>query len=133
MADSVKKTNCIGRCCRPAISHRHPYGPANDNHHSEVVNAFTTVYRIAYELVKLKIPVLPRILSEFAHRNTGTDIHPAAEIGVPFMIDHSTGIVIGATAVIGNNVSIYQGVTLGALQVTKDWQKQSVIQRLKTM
>lgn len=79
-----------------------------------------TVYRIAHELVKLDIPVLPRILSEFAHRNTGTDIHPAAVIGVPFMIDHSTGIVIGATSVIGNNVSIYQGVTLGALQVAKE-------------
>ncbi len=79
-----------------------------------------TVYRIAHELVKLQIPVLPRILSEFAHRNTGTDIHPAAIIGVPFMIDHSTGIVIGATAVIGNNVSVYQGVTLGALQVAKE-------------
>ena len=79
-----------------------------------------TVYRIAHELVKLKIPVLPRILGEFAHRNTGTDIHPAAKIGVPFMIDHSTGIVIGATAIIGNNVSIYQGVTLGALQVAKE-------------
>ncbi len=78
-----------------------------------------TVYRIAHELVKLNVPVLPRILSEFAHRNTGTDIHPAAVIGVPFMIDHSTGIVIGATTVIGNNVSIYQGVTLGALQVSK--------------
>jgi serine O-acetyltransferase len=78
-----------------------------------------TVYRIAHELVKLDVPVLPRILSEFAHRNTGTDIHPGAEIGVPFMIDHSTGIVIGATTVIGNNVSIYQGVTLGALQVAK--------------
>lgn len=79
-----------------------------------------TVYRISHELVNLKIPVLPRILSEFAHRNTGTDIHPSAEIGVPFMIDHSTGIVIGATTVIGNNVSVYQGVTLGALQVAKD-------------
>jgi serine O-acetyltransferase len=79
-----------------------------------------TVYRIAHELVKLKIPVLPRILSEFAHRNTGSDINPGAVIGVPFMIDHSTGIVIGATTVIGNNVSIYQGVTLGALQVAKE-------------
>lgn len=79
-----------------------------------------TVYRIAHQLVNLNIPILPRILSEFAHRNTGTDIHPAAIIGVPFMIDHSTGIVIGATAVIGDNVSIYQGVTLGALQVAKE-------------
>ena len=79
-----------------------------------------TVYRIAHQLVKLDVPILPRILSEFAHRNTGTDIHPGAVIGVPFMIDHSTGIVIGVTAVIGNNVSIYQGVTLGALQVAKE-------------
>lgn len=78
------------------------------------------VYRIAHRLTELKVPVLPRILSENAHRNTGTDIHPAAQIGVPFMIDHSTGIVIGATAVIGKNVSIYQGVTLGALQVAKE-------------
>lgn len=78
------------------------------------------VYRIAHQLTLLKVPVLPRILSEYAHRNTGTDIHPAARIGVPFMIDHSTGIVIGATAIIGNNVSIYQGVTLGALQVAKE-------------
>lgn len=78
------------------------------------------VYRFAHRLTELEVPVLPRILSEYAHRNTGTDIHPAAQIGVPFMIDHSTGIVIGATAVIGNNVSIYQGVTLGALQVAKE-------------
>ncbi len=78
-----------------------------------------TVYRISHELVNLEIPVLPRILSGFAHRNTGTDIHPNARIGVPFMIDHSTGIVIGATTVIGDNVSVYQGVTLGALQVAK--------------
>ncbi|WP_428667097.1 serine O-acetyltransferase [Runella sp.] len=78
------------------------------------------VYRIAHRLTELNVPVLPRILSEYAHRNTGTDIHPAAQIGVPFMIDHSTGIVIGATSIIGNNVSIYQGVTLGALQVAKE-------------
>lgn len=78
-----------------------------------------TVYRIAHELVNLDVPILPRILSEYAHRNTGTEIHPSAQIGVPFMIDHSTGIVIGATSIIGNNVSIYQGVTLGALQVSK--------------
>ena len=78
------------------------------------------VYRIAHRLTELSVPVLPRILSENAHRNTGTDIYPAARIGVPFMIDHSTGIVIGDTSVIGNNVSVYQGVTLGALQVAKE-------------
>ena len=78
------------------------------------------VYRIANKLTQLQIPILPRILSEHAHGRTGVDIHPNATIGVPFMIDHGTGIVIGATSVIGKNVSIYQGVTLGASQVNKN-------------
>ena len=78
------------------------------------------VYRIANKLTQLQIPILPRILSEHAHGRTGVDIHPNAKIGVPFMIDHGTGIVIGATSVIGKNVSIYQGVTLGASQVNKN-------------
>lgn len=78
------------------------------------------VYRIAHRLSQLNIPILPRILSEHAHGKTGVDIHPAAIIGVPFVIDHGTGIVIGATSIIGKNVSIYQGVTLGASQVNKD-------------
>jgi len=78
------------------------------------------VYRISNKLTRLKIPILPRILSEHAHGKTGVDIHPGATIGVPFMIDHGTGIVIGATSVIGNNVCIYQGVTLGASQVNKE-------------
>lgn len=77
------------------------------------------VYRIAHRLSELGIPILPRILAEHAHGKTGIDIHPSAVIGVPFFIDHGTGIVIGATSVIGRNVSIYQGVTLGALQVSK--------------
>ena len=78
------------------------------------------VYRIANKLTRLQIPILPRVLSEYAHGKTGVDIHPNATIGVPFMIDHGTGIVIGATSIIGKNVSIYQGVTLGASQVSKD-------------
>ena len=78
------------------------------------------VYRIAHRLSQLNIPILPRILSEHAHGKTGVDIHPAAVIGVPFVIDHGTGIVIGATSIIGKNVCIYQGVTLGASQVNKD-------------
>ncbi len=78
------------------------------------------VYRIANQLSRLSIPILPRILSEHAHGKTGIEIHPSARIDVPFFIDHGTGIVIGATTVIGKNVSIYQGVTLGALQVSKD-------------
>jgi len=78
------------------------------------------VYRIANRLSQLEIPILPRILSEHAHGKTGVDIHPNAVIGVPFVIDHGTGIVIGATSIIGKNVCIYQGVTLGASQVNKE-------------
>lgn len=78
------------------------------------------VYRIANELQKLNIPVLPRLFSEYAHKKTGIDIHPGAKIGKSFCIDHGTGIVIGETSTIGNNVKIYQGVTLGALSVAKE-------------
>ena len=73
------------------------------------------VNRIAHELYKLKVPIIPRMMTEHAHSCTGIDIHPGAEIGKYFFIDHGTGIVIGETTVIGNNVKIYQGVTLGAL------------------
>lgn len=78
-----------------------------------------TIYRIAHELYLLKLPILPRILAEYAHELTGIDIHPGAKIGSPFFIDHGTGIVIGETTVIGKNVKLYQGVTLGALSVDK--------------
>ncbi len=74
----------------------------------------TAVYRLAHELYLKKIPYIPRIMTEFAHEKTGIDIHPGATIGEGFCIDHGTGVVIGETAVIGNNVRIYQGVTLGA-------------------
>ena len=77
-------------------------------------------YRIANALERLSIPLLPRMITEYAHRNTGIDIHPRATIGSPFSIDHGTGIVIGETATIGNNVKLYQGVTLGALSVDKN-------------
>lgn len=77
------------------------------------------IYRIAHELYLLKVPIIPRIMSEHAHQITGIDIHPGAKIGSPFFIDHGTGIVIGETTVIGKNVKIYQGVTLGALSVDK--------------
>ncbi|MCA0236928.1 MAG: serine O-acetyltransferase [Bacteroidetes bacterium] len=77
------------------------------------------LYRIAHLLHQLGAPLLPRVFSEYVHGKTGIDIHPAATIGRSFFIDHGTGVVIGATAVIGNNVKIYQGVTLGALQVDK--------------
>lgn len=78
-----------------------------------------TIYRIAHELYLLKLPILPRILAEYAHELTGIDIHPGAKIGSPFFIDHGTGIVIGETTIIGKNVKLYQGVTLGALSVDK--------------
>lgn len=78
------------------------------------------VHRFAHELLVLRTPLLPRVLSELAHRETGIDIHPGARIGSPFVIDHGTGIVVGQTTRIGNRVKIYQGVTLGALSVTKD-------------
>ena len=81
------------------------------------------VYRISHELYLMNVPVLPRIISEYAHGKTGVDIHPGATIGESFFIDHGTGTVIGETAVIGNNVKIYQGVTLGAMFVKKSLAK----------
>ena len=90
----------------------------------EVVRAYPgfyalCFYRLAHELHQLHVPLLPRILTEYAHSKTGIDIHPAALIKGYFMIDHGTGIVIGETTVIGRNVKIYQGVTLGALSINK--------------
>ncbi|MDR0435228.1 MAG: serine O-acetyltransferase [Propionibacteriaceae bacterium] len=76
------------------------------------------VYRLAHELYLLDVPLIPRVMSEYAHSLTGIDIHPGASIGRHFMIDHGTGIVIGETAVIGDRVKIYQGVTIGALSTT---------------
>lgn len=76
-------------------------------------------YRIAHSLAGSGVPLLPRMITEFAHRETGIDIHPGARIGSPFSIDHGTGIVIGETTEIGKNVKLYQGVTLGALSVNK--------------
>jgi len=79
----------------------------------------TAVYRMAHQLHGSGVPVLPRVLGELAHRATGIDIHPGARIGSDFAIDHGTGVVIGETAVIGARVRLYQGVTLGALVVSK--------------
>lgn len=80
----------------------------------------TYAYRISHQLWTQKVKILPRVISEYAHSKTGIDIHPGATIGKSFFIDHGTGIVIGETTVIGNNVKIYQGVTLGALNVSKE-------------
>ena len=80
------------------------------------------VYRIAHFLYKSGVPIIPRIMSEHVHGKTGIDIHPGATIGESFFIDHGTGVVVGETCIIGNNVKIYQGVTLGALSVKKNLQ-----------
>lgn len=79
-----------------------------------------TSYRIAHALYHLGVPLIPRIITEMAHSETGIDIHPRAHIGEKFFMDHGTGIVIGGTSIIGNNVKIYQGVTLGAKSFPKD-------------
>ncbi len=79
-----------------------------------------TIYRIANTLVKLNVPFIPRMMSEWAHKQTGIDIHPGANIGHHFFIDHGTGVVIGQTCDIGNHVKLYQGVTLGALSFPTD-------------
>ncbi|SIS69404.1 serine O-acetyltransferase [Chryseobacterium ureilyticum] len=80
----------------------------------------TYVYRISHQLWSQEVKILPRVISEYAHSKTGIDIHPGAVIGESFFIDHGTGIVIGETTIIGNHVKIYQGVTLGALNVSKE-------------
>src|SRR5262249_49564020 len=79
-----------------------------------------TIYRIAHELLVLNVPLIPRMMTEYAHSRTGIDIHPGARIGQGFFIDHGTGVVIGETCDIGNNVKLYQGVTLGALSFPRD-------------
>lgn len=80
------------------------------------------VYRISHVLHENDMPLIPRMMSEYAHRLTGIDIHPGAVIGSPFFIDHGTGVVIGESTIIKNKVKVYQGVTLGALQVSKEMQ-----------
>ena len=92
--------------------------PAAQNN-GEVISCYPairalTCYRISHELYRLDVPLIPRIISELAHSETGIDIHPGAQIGEYFTIDHGTGVVIGATCIIGNHVKLYQGVTLGA-------------------
>ena len=91
----------------------------------EVVMAYpglyaVTIHRLAHVLYKLKVPIIPRVMSELAHSKTGIDIHPGATIGERFFIDHGTGVVIGETTIIGRNVRLYQGVTLGGLSFDKD-------------
>ena len=86
---------------------------------------FTAIayYRLAHEFYLMHVPIFPRLITEYAHQMTGIDIHPGAQIGSSFAIDHGTGIVIGESSIIGNNVKMYQGVTLGALSVDKKFAK----------
>ena len=98
--------------------------PAAKSHH-EIIFCYPgleaiTVYRLAHELLLLDVPLIPRMMTEFAHSKTGIDIHPGARIGLGFFIDHGTGVVIGETCDIGKNVKLYQGVTLGALSFPRD-------------
>ena len=79
-----------------------------------------TVHRVAHELHRMGVPLMPRIMSEWAHSKSGADIHPGASIGRCFFIDHATGVVVGETTTIGSNVKLYQGVTLGALSIPRD-------------
>lgn len=93
--------------------------------YGEVIFCYPSVravfnHRIAHELLNLGVPVIPRVISELAHSETGIDIHPGAQIGEYFSIDHGTGVVIGETCIIGNHVRIYQGVTLGAIRLRLD-------------
>lgn len=93
----------------------------------EVVLAYpglraVTVHRVAHELYMMGVPILPRIMSEWAHAGTGADIHPGARVGRSFFVDHATGVVVGETSHIGNHVKLYQGVTLGALSHPRDEQ-----------
>ena len=92
---------------------------------SEVIRTYPgflaiAIYRLAHALYLLNVPLIPRILTEHAHSKTGIDIHPGARIGRNFFIDHGTGVVIGQTAEIGDHVKIYQGVTLGAMRLSKE-------------
>lgn len=101
------------------------HGDPSAQSYDEIIFSFPgikaiTIYRIAHVLKQLNVPILPRTMSEYAHEITGIDIHPGATIGESFVIDHGTGVVIGETTIIGNNVRIYQGVTLGAHSLPKD-------------
>ena len=117
LPDILEKLNQDAKCL-------YQHDPAA-NSVEEVILAYPgffaiAVYRLSHEFQKNNMPLVPRMMSEYAHRLTGIDIHPGATIGSPFFIDHGTGVVIGESAVIKNQVKIYQGVTLGALQVSKD-------------
>ena len=124
--DEAGKIACQFISCLPRLRHllatdvvaAYEGDPAATSY-GEVISCYPAIraisnYRVAHELHRLGVPLIPRIISEMAHSETGIDIHPAAAIGSHFTIDHGTGVVIGATSILGNHVKLYQGVTLGA-------------------
>ncbi len=120
----VEKLPVIRNMLMKDVSAAFDGDPAAKSYH-EIIFSYPglfsiTVHRIAHELYKADVPLIPRIMSEYSHSKTGIDIHPGATIGEFFFIDHGTGVVIGETCKIGNNVKLYQGVTLGALSFPKD-------------
>lgn len=124
VADFISRLPEIRRLVETDVTAAYEGDPAASSR-MEVVMAYpglfaTTVHRLAHELYRLKVPIIPRIMAELAHSKTGIDIHPGAQIGERFFIDHGTGVVIGETCVIGRNVKLYQGVTLGAKSFEKD-------------
>ncbi len=123
-AEFIKQLPNLRRLLNTDVSATHRGDPAATST-QEVIYCYPGIraicnYRIAHELIKLDVPIIPRMISEQAHSETGIDIHPAATIGEGFTIDHGTGVVIGATAILGNNVKLYQGVTLGAKSFDMD-------------
>jgi len=122
--DALPEVHRLLRLDAEAILHGDPAAVSK----TEVIRTYPgfkaiAVFRMAHEFHRLGVPLIPRILTEHAHGLTGIDIHPGATIGERFCIDHGTGVVVGETVDIGNNVKIYQGVTLGALSVKKDLAK----------
>lgn len=117
-ADFISRLPGMRRVLATDVEAAYNGDPAAESY-GEVISCYPAIraisnYRIAHELLVLGVPLIPRIIAEMAHSETGIDIHPSAQIGSHFTIDHGTGVVIGATTIIGNNVKLYQGVTLGA-------------------
>lgn len=122
--DFIERIPHVRECLAADVQAAYDGDPAAENL-AEIILAYpgllaVTIYRYAHELYTIGVPLMPRIMGEHAHQLTGIDIHPGARIGRSFFIDHGTGVVIGETADIGDNVKIYQGVTLGALSFAKD-------------
>lgn len=114
----------VARMLKKDVASAYDGDPAAKSH-EEIMLAYPafeaiSIYRLAHTLYQMDVPVLPRMMTEHAHKITGIDIHPGATIGEHFFIDHGTGVVIGETTVIGNNVKLYQGVTLGAKSFEAD-------------